>query len=116
MDKMCSLKSLELFFLNKHLCLLDHAGIQPDKEINNLEKNFNFSLSNNFPFTAVFNLNLPTVKLLSNLLDKSTPSQSSFKVSGCENLMPFHRQTFKLNKNSEVGKNKHLEVPANERI
>lgn len=79
---MCCLKSLKFFFLNKDLHLLDHAGIGPDRELGNLEKIFSFSRNSNFPFTAVFNLNLLTVHLLGNLLDKSTLSQSSFKLSG----------------------------------
>lgn len=74
---MYSLKSLKLFFLNKALRLLDHAGIGPDRELSNLEKIFSFSWSNNFPFIAIFNLNLPTVQLLGNLLHEYVKSALS---------------------------------------
>lgn len=72
MDKICSLKSLNLLFFSKHQCLLDQAGIGPGKETKGLDKNFSFCLGNNFPFIGIFNLNLPIGNLLGNLLDKST--------------------------------------------
>lgn len=61
----------------------------------------------------MFNLNLPAVQLLGNLLDKEYVKS---ELSGWENLMPFHRQIFKTEQKPWSWQKKHLEVPANERL
>lgn len=70
MHKTCFLKSLKDLFFSKHLCLLEQAGIGPGKENKDLDKNFSFCFGKNFPFTGIFNWNLPTGRLL--VLGKST--------------------------------------------